>query len=505
MSSMKTARPLLALVACLAGCTVGPNFQSPDVAVPENFAAGTQSAGNGAGIDLQQWWRSFHDSNLNALEDQALQSNLDLDIALARVEQAQTVIAATRSALLPTIDGTAGGGKGSGNDETNGRVLNALRAAENPRGLQTRNAAGGFALTWQPDLYGRVRRLIEAHAADTQALIEARNWVQVMVTANVARAYLDLRANQRELAVLNENIQTAKKALNLAQARFAGGLTNEIDVSLAQRQLATLQSDQPVLASQIDASRNTLATLTGQFPQDINKALVKSGPLPNLPTRIPVGLPIDLLRRRPDIREIEWQAASANAYIGVAIADLFPTVTLTGSEGWQNGSQTVGSKVVPFTSIGSYGLGVSAPLLDFGALDAKIQNADFKTHELLLVYRLSILRAVQQVDDSSGAYRAQRERLKSLDRALIAARKATEIAIERYDRGLTDFLNVLDAEREEFALEQRAVEARRIAGLALVSLFEALGGGWPLVNDIPPIRPADPALLAAAKYAVSVH
>ena len=213
---------------------------------------------------------------------------------------------------------------------------------------------------------------------------------------------------------------------------------------------------------------------------------------------MPVGQPVDLLRRRPDIREAERRLAAANARIGVATADLFPSVVLSGAVGAQGGVHS--SSAAPITWIGSLGPSLYMPLLDFGALDAQIEIADLQRHESLVAYKQAILEAVRQVDDASTSYRAQLERLKSLDRALIAAREATQFATQRYDRGLTDFLNVLDAERQQFDLEARQVATRQLAADDLVALYKALGGGWSLDEPILPIRTPLPAVIAAANY-----
>jgi NodT family efflux transporter outer membrane factor (OMF) lipoprotein len=322
--------------------------------------------------------------------------------------------------------------------------------------------------------------------------------VLVTVAADVARSYLDMRAQQRQLVVLGQNIAAARGNIDLAQRRLSRGLTNAIDVSLAQRQVETLQADRAPLVAQIDASRHAIAVLLGLFPEELAKELAKPGAIPALPVKIQVGQPIDLLRRRPDIREAERRLAAANARIGVATADLFPTVILSGAVGAQGGIRS--ASAVPITWIGSLGPSLYWPLLDFGALDAQIEIADLQTHETLVAYKQSILIAVRQVDDANTSYRAQLERLKSLDRALAAARQATQIATERYDRGLTDFLNVLDAERQEFDLEARHVATRQAAADDLVALYKALGGGWLLNEPIPPIRTPLPAAIAAAKY-----
>jgi NodT family efflux transporter outer membrane factor (OMF) lipoprotein len=492
----------LAIAVALAGCSVGPDYQTPFTLLPsqylpparENAAQLTMAAST----DLTQWWRTLHDRELDSLVARARESNLDLAIALDRLQEARTQVTIAANQGLPVVEATGGGGVGTGSDETKGRVSQALRSAENAQNLNSINEAGGLDANWELDLIGKFRREIEAQTADAEALKDAHNWALVTVAADVARCYLDMRAQQRQLVVLGQNIAAARGNVDLAQGRLNRGLTNAIDVSLAQRQLATLQADLAPLAAQIDASRHAISVLLGRFPEDLAEELAKPGAIPALPTKMPVGQPIDLLRRRPDIREAERRLAAANARIGVATADLFPTVVLSGAVGAQGGISS--SSAVPITWIGSLGPSLYVPLLDFGTLDAQIEIADLQTHETLVAYKQAILVAVRQVDDAGTSYRAQLERLKILDRALVAAREATQIATQRYDRGLTDFLNVLDAEREQFDLEARHVATRQKAADDLVALYKALGGGWSLNEPIPPIRAPLPAAIAAAKH-----
>lgn len=488
----------VAIAVTLAGCAVGPDYQKPFTSVPAEYLSQAKGSTTPASADLTQWWRSLHDRELDSLVDRARDSNLDLAGALDRVQEARAEVITAVSQALPVAGATGGGGVGTGSDETKGRVAQALRSAENAQDLRSINEAGGLDAEWELDLLGKFRREIEAQTADADALKDAHDWALVTVAADVSRLYLDMRAQQRQLAVLGQNIDAARGNVDLTQGRLNRGLTNAIDVSLAKRQLATLQADQAPLAAQIDAGRHAIAILLGLFPEELAKELARPGAFPALPTKIPVGQPIDLLRRRPDIREAERRLAAANARIGVATADLFPTVVLSGAVGAQGGPRS--SSAVPVTWIGSFGPSVYLPLLDFGALDAQIEVADLKTHEALVAYKQSILVAVRQVDDASTYYRAQLERLKSLDRALSAAREATQIATQRYDRGLTDFLNVLDAQRQQFDLEASHVATRQAAADDLVALYKALGGGWLLNEPIPPIRTPRPAAIAAAKY-----
>jgi NodT family efflux transporter outer membrane factor (OMF) lipoprotein len=494
----------LAIAVTLAGCAVGPDYQRPSALMPgEYLSQASEKAAQATGsatTDLTQWWRILNDRELDSLVARARESNLDLAIALDRLQEARMGVTVLASQEFPVVGVTGGGGGGTGSDETKGRVSQALRSAENAQNLYSINEAGGFDANWELDLLGKFRREVEAQTADVEALKDARGWVHVTVAADVARYYLDMRAQQRQLVVLGQNVAAARANMDLAQRRLSQGLTNAIDVSLAQRQLETLEADRAPLVAQIDASRHAISVLLGRFPEDLAKELAKSGDIPALPAKIQVGQPIDLLRRRPDIREAERRVAAANARIGVATADLFPTVILSGAVGAQGGIRS--SSAVPITWIGSLGPSLYMPLLDFGALDAQIEIADLQTHEALVAYKQSILVAVQQVDDANSAYQAQLIRLKSLDRALIAARQATQTAIERYDRGLTDFLNVLDAERQEYDLQARHVATRQAAADDLVALYKALGGGWILDEPIPPIRKPLPAAIAAAKYLV---
>jgi NodT family efflux transporter outer membrane factor (OMF) lipoprotein len=472
------------------------------MAAPGGFLAPTNekaplSARSGRG-ELARWWRSLRDRELDSLIDRALQSNLDLETALDRLQKARMQLTVATDEALPSIEAGGGGGVGTGSDETKGRASQALRSGENSTGLKSINEAGGLDAGWEIDIFGRIRREVEAQTYDAEALKDARDWVFVTVAADVARAYLDMRAQQRQLAILNQNIAAARSNLDLSQTRFSHGLTNEMDVSLAQRQLATLQADLAPLGARIDAGGHAISVLLGQFPEGLAKELARPGSMPMLPAKIAVGAPGDLLRRRPDILEAERRLAAATARIGVATADLFPRVALTGAAGAQGGTRS--SSGVPVTWIGSLGPSLYWPLLDFGALDAKIEIADLETHELLIGYKQTILAAVRQVDDAYASYRAQQERLRSLDRALTAARQATQIATERYNQGLTDFLNVLDAEREQFDLEERHVAARQTAADDLVGLYKALGGGWTPNETIPSVRTPQPAAIAAVKH-----
>jgi NodT family efflux transporter outer membrane factor (OMF) lipoprotein len=497
-------RSLACLIACagaLAGCALGPEYLTPDAALPVNFVtppAGNGQSSRGANADLWQWWRTLRDPQLNRLIDLAIQNNLDLKIALDRLQQARLQLVVIGAQAVPQLNGSAGGGVGTGTDETKGRAAQALRDGDNSTGLQKVSGIGGLDAEWEIDFFGKIASRVEGQVYTAEALKEARDWVYVVIAADIARLYFDLRARQERLQILTRSIDAARKVVDLTQTRLDRGLTNELDVLLAKRELETLEADVDPLKALIEANGYAVAVLLGEYPEAIARDLRRTAAVPRLPAGAPIGTPVDLLRRRPDIREAERYLAASVADIDARTADLFPSVAITAGAGAQTGPRS--GSGVPITWIGSIGPTLDAAILDFGALDAKIEIADFHAHELAATYKQAILVAVQQVDEANTSYQGFRQSIRRLDTAIDAARQATKVATERYDRGLTDFLNVLDAERQQFALEQQRAEVVRLAGDSFVALYKALGGGWPPNEIIPSVRHPDPAVVAAIKH-----
>jgi len=495
----------LGLAAALGGCTVGPDYHTPDITLPDSFlplvVQIAQKPTPKPGADLTDWWQSLHDPELNLLVSRAIESNLDLEIALTRIQAARTQELVVIGEMLPSSEADAGGGAGTGSNMTLSRASQVLRSAEDSTNLSKRTVVGGFDASWELDIFGKFRRELEAATYTAESLADARDWVLVTVAADVARAYIDMRAFQRQLAVLRKNVDVAKSSVDLQKSRFQQGIANELDLVLAERYLATLRSSIAPLDAQIAASQHVVAVLLGQYPEDLAKELAKPGKLPALPAQIPPGLPIDLLRRRPDIHAAERQLAAATARIGVATAELFPQFIVSGAVGGQGGTRS--SSAVPLTFIGAAGPSVYWPMLDFGTLDAIANIAELQAHELLVNYKQTILTAVQQVDDAAAIYGAAQQRLKDLDSAIVAARQSTKLATERYERGLTDYLNVLDAERQQFDLEEQYVGTQQSAAERLITLYKALGGGWELHETMPPIKRPQPAIIAAARRLLS--
>jgi len=491
------------VAAVLCGCSVGPDYQPPEIELPTLFGTSSReivSQETAPDPEIVRWWQTLRDPELDRLIERAIACNPDLEIALTRVQAVRTQQIAVVSAALPSVEASGALAQGTGNDMTKGRATPALRSATNSTSLSKINELGGFDSVWEIDFWGKYRRLLEAVRDSAQALAELRNAVLITVIGDVAMNYTNLRGFQLRLQIARNAVKAAQKTAELAQARFDRGLTNELDVTLAKRELATLQAQIPLLVAAIADEESRLALLVGTFSPDVIPELRAYRGLPHVPSRVRPGAPADLLRRRPDIRESERQLAAATALIGVATANLFPTIALVGAAGLQGGEETsAAKKTPPLTSIWSFGPGAYWPVFDFGRLDALINVQELAAHEALVNYKKTILAAVEEVDNAIKQYRAQQQRLRELRVALEQARRAVTLATERYERGITDFLNLLDAQRAEYAIEDQAAIAQEALIIQYIALYKALGGGWELYDALPPIKGTQPALAAAAR------
>lgn len=491
-------------VYALNGCAVGPDYRAPNMKMPQKFAA-VQSASGAAQqppvdasnvpVDASKWWKSLGDDKLSGLVDRAIRANPELDIALAHVQEAREQEAVLMGQALPDIGLSGGAARGTGSDLARGRADQSLVSAENTGTYQHVTQIYGFVAGWQIDLFGQYRREFEAARYDEQAARAARNNVLIAIVANVVRAYVDMRGLQMQLAVLQQNVAVAKSYVDYVTSRYNLGITNGLDVTLAQRQLSTLQAEVAPLNSQVDVAQYIIAIYCGQFPESMVRELSTPGQIPQVPETLDTGVPLDLLRRRPDINEAERQLAGATARVGVATANLFPHFAITGSAGYQG--QGLGVTPAQSSFIWSAGPAAALPILDFGTLDAMVNVADYNTHAMLMNYKQTVLGAVEEVDSASSAYAAQQDRLNHLRTALDASQQSVSLATQRFDRGLIDSLNVIDAQRQEFQLEQDYVAAEQVAAEQFIALYRALGGGWEDYQKLPNIRRPLPAVIAA--------
>jgi outer membrane protein TolC len=467
------------LAACLTpftGCAVGPNYHTPDEHPPADFAAvhgqsaltakPTSQAQQAPAVDFDTWWRSLNDPELDSLVSRAVVANPDALIALDHLQAARTYEIAVIGTALPTAEASGAVGKGTGSDLSRGRAAQALRSADDSSGLKQINEIGGFDAAWQIDVFGKYRREMEAVRADEQATLAQRNQVLVAVISDVARAYIDMR-----------------------------GLQNELDVTLAARELGVLEAQIAPVDAQVGAAQYTIATLLGLYPEDLINELSAPAMIPSVPAVVQSGLPLDLLRRRPDISQAEGELAASTARIGVATGDLFPQLSVSAAIGFQR--QALGVTPVTGEHIWSAGPGASWSLLDFGMLDAQVEVARMRTRAQLVNYKRTIQNAVKEVDITWDSYAADQDRINKLGDALVASQRAVTLANERYTRGLTDFLNVVDAEREEYDIEEQYTNAQVSVDEDFIALYKSLGGGWEQFQALPPVHIPQPAIVAA--------
>lgn len=455
---------LAAIFLVLVSCSVGPDYVRPTPEMPPAWNASADPAVMPGEAVIQRWWILFDDPQLTELIAAAALSNLDLQEAVARVDEARARLGVASGQLLPQIDA-----EGS---------LNHERLSDNglmPFGTNTHYSPGVTA-SWEIDLFGRIRRSVEAATADYQASEEDRVDVLIALYAEVARTYIDIRAYQARLASTESNIDTQRQVLEFTRERFRHGLSPDLNVAQAERVLATSESEVPPLRMELSRSINTMAVLLGRAPGALYGDLSVPKPIPIPPEKATVGVPVDLLRRRPDIRRAERRLAAATARIGIATADLYPSLTLKGSLGLESIDAAdlfdAGSRV--FT----LGPALRWKIFDGNRIRNQIKVQDAITRQNLLHYEHSILTALNEVENALVAYLEERIRLDALTRSVDSAGRAMKLAIDLYRQGLVDFQNVLDSMRDLFILQNRLAAARGNSAANFVLLYKSLGGGW---------------------------
>ena len=492
----------ISLTACGA---VGPNFTPPEIQFPVSFQRQYPTQSRDVLIGSEQrridaWWKTLNDPELDSLIDQAILVNPDVEAALDRVQEARERELAAFGVLLPQIGAVAGAGRGSGTDFVKPpRTASSLDAASNTSGFREITSIAGFDATWELDLFGKHRRELEAARYNTEIEREMRNEVVITIVSEVARNYVLLRGVQLRLKLLKQDIEQAKKVVSLTETRYQQGLTNEGDALLARRELEALYAKLPSLDFSAFQAESRIATLLATFAANVIKRLSQYRKLPHTPPGLRSGQPIDLLRRRPDIRMAESELASATARVGVAAADLFPRALVNAGIGAQGGNPSANSHPANPGLIWSVGPGLYWPLLDFGRLDATVREAEFKEQEQLAKYRKVIIAAVEEVNTAIARYHSALVTSKHLERAVQVGQRALEFHTGRYEHGIEDFLNVLDAARQLYQLEDRYADAKLDVVLAYVALYKALGGGWELYQEIPPVPLPQPAVAASIR------
>lgn len=458
---------LLPLALLLAACAVGPDYRAPATAPPEFVAA--SSAGV---VELPfeaAWWSQFGDPVLDVLVARALGGDLDLRIAAARVDEANALLGATRRQRWP--DARA---------EIARTDSNAQQPGFGSQRLDIESHDAGFATFWELDLFGRVRRGVEAAGAEADAAEARLRDAQVIVAAEVARTYLELRGAQRRLAVARANLGYQRDTLELTKVRLDLGRGTELDVASATARLSATRAEIPPLATSETVAANRLAVLLGLRPGALERELVPRDIAPHL-TTLAVGSAESLLTRRPDVRAAERELAAATARIGVAKADLYPQLTLTGFIGFIAGSASeLGESssrawsATPALSWAGFGSGGRA----------RVAVAEARADAAVASYEQTVLRAIEEIENAFVVYGHERERLVALLDQAAASRQAAELARVRYREGAVDFLRLLDAERTLLQAEDAVAAVETDVNTAVVLIYKALGGGWEAAASI---------------------
>ncbi len=448
----------------LAGCAaVGPTYQPPQPEIPGGWHEPSASISPQADPQIHTWWTLFNDPLLDALIARATAANRDLQRAEAgiRAARAQRIVAAATGSL-----GTSA-------------LSTHSRRSENssPSSDETQNLFQlGFDAAWELDLFGGVRRAVEA--ADASLAASHEDWRAVLVTlqAEVARNYLEMRGSQRRRAAAMENIATQEKTVALVRGRFEMGLGNELDLVQAQTQLALTRAVIPPLDQSIRQAMHRLAILTGQPPASLIALLTGAAAGPVVPPRLPVNLPADTVRQRPDIRAVERRLAAATAEIGVATADLFPKFSLDALFGLR--SSSLGDLVAAGSRYWSVGPTLNLALFDQGRRRATVEISKARRDGLLAEYQQTVLTALAEVEDGLVTFAHERITGLTLAEAVVSGEKAVTIASGLYEAGLTDFLDVLASERALYQSQDQLAQSDQRLTLAMVAVFKALGGGW---------------------------
>lgn len=457
---------LLAGVSLLAAaCAVGPNYKTPATApvVLQNAAPAVVST---AANPEASWWRAFGDPTLDALVGDALAANLDLKVAVARLDEARALFRDARLDAAPRI--TASGGYSASEQQQPGFT---------DQRVEVDTYRAGFDAAWELDLFGRVRRGVQAASAEAGAARAELRDVQVSVAAEVARNYLELRGAQARLAVARRNLETQRETLRLTRVRFEAGAGGAIDVASAEARLKATEAAIPELVTAERSASYRLAVLTGRRPGALDATLSPRADAPApLVTALPIGEASDFLRRRPDVQAAERRLAAQTAKVGVATADLFPRVRVSGFVGFLSGTASgFGNSASQAWSVAPT---VSWPALDLGGARARLKAAEARNDASLAAYDKAVLVAIEDLETALVSYAQRQARLKSLSDQAAASRRAAELARIQYKEGGIDFLVLLDAERTLLAAEDALTVAETAVNTDVVAIYKALGGGW---------------------------
>jgi NodT family efflux transporter outer membrane factor (OMF) lipoprotein len=481
--------PLPVIALLLAGCVVGPDYEQPDYSVPDEWRTAVVEELEDEDAPLELWWTELQDTVLTDLIRRAELANLNLQAAVARVAEARARRGIAKGGYYPDIFlGGAYSYQKVSELGPQGIVAGDAEApeedgdaAESPAADPFSSWTFGLDLRWELDLFGRVTRTVESATASLQASVEDYRDVLVTLYAEVASAYVDVRTFQQRLDFARQNAEAQEESLELTRDRYLAGLTSALDVAQAEQNLAETRSLIPTLETGLEASLNRLAVLLAQTPGSLHEELGIARPIPEPTEAVAVGIPADLLRRRPDIRRAERELAAQTARIGVATADLYPSFSIGGS---------VGLEALDLSDLGSAGTGFFSifpsfnwPIFTAGKIKNQIRVEEARTEQALVFYEQVVLEALEEVQTAIVAYAQETARRDRLTEAVDASQRAVDLVRTQYLSGLTNFQNVLDTQRSLFNQQDLLAESEGLVVQNLILLNRSLGGGWQVSGD----------------------
>lgn len=482
------------LVACcffmsllpIAGCTVGPDHAVPETPVAHQWRHADDAQLTSIRAQTAEWWDVFHDPTLDELIQQAVDQNLDLQQAIFRVAQARYQRGVVDANLFPQFDTDTGYTftRNSQNGQFGGGGIFAnLFPGGGGRGPSTQFEQWtlGLNLAWEVDMFGRLRRNVEAADADIQASEEDYRNAQVMMVADVATNYVDARTFQDRLRIARDNLKVQLHTLDISDKRFKNGLASELDVVQAQANVKSTEATIPDLEVGYQQAVNRLSGLLGRLPGEVDDRLSDATPIPQPQREIAIGIPAELLGRRPDIRAAERQLAAQAARIGVAEADLYPVLSINGSFGAT--SAKLDSLFTHDSIDGNIGPAFRWNILNFGRIRCNVLAQESVWAQNALAYQSVVLRAAEETDNALMSYSRAKKRRRVLEAAVVAAKRAVELSEKQYQRGTVSFQRVLDSERELLRFQDQLASSEASVATSLIQLFRALGGGWESPND----------------------
>jgi len=465
--------PSIAIGLILTGCAaVGPDYTPIKPDAPQQWSAemaGGLTATEPDTDTLAQWWTIFNDPELSGLEERAVNGNLDLQTARSRIQEARALRGISQSRIFPAVEATAAASK--------------RRSSESGgSGMEVEFYAAGFDAGWELDIFGGLRRSIEASQADLEASLVNLHSVLISLMAEVALNYVDVRIYQAQLALTLTNIKTQEETYKLNQSRNQAGIIDELAVQESLRILESSRSQIPAIETRLSAAKNRLAVLLGRQPGEFAQELVEGKAIPALPVTVAIGIPAETLRRRPDIRFAERVLAAQTARVGVATADLYPKFHLIGTIGLE--SIVSGDFFDWGSRVWSIGPRASWQVFDAGAIRQNIEVQTARQEQALIQYQATVLKAQEEVENALVAYAKEQRRRDSLDMAATAAQRAEMLARDKYQAGLVNFNNVLDAQRSLLILQNELNLSTGAATANLVRLYKSLGGGWEYASSL---------------------